>query len=306
MMKKKICVSVLMLIVLVFTGCSKNTDDSKDAPSYDVYFCDSGHTTLITHKHAVKSDVTDEIIADLVAYMEEDISINALSVFSGKHIISKTEFLDGVIYVTLNEGYMVLNEVDKVLIKAAIVKTLVQIQSVNYISFYINDKPMLNATGDSAVMYDADSFVENTQEVNKDVKNLDTVLYFADNSGYKLVAKKVKIICDRSESYYQAVVEQLINGPTSDDCYRTIPNEVKIIGISVKEGICYVNFDSAFMATLADVSAEVTIYSIVNSLCELGDITQVQFMVNGSQDKVFRDRFPLSKSYERNLDLVVK
>lgn len=305
MMNKKICVSVIV-IMLLLSGCGKNDAGKINAPSYDVYFCDSAHTTLVTHKHAVKSQVPDEIMDDLISYMEEDISISAVSVFLDKQIITKSEYLDGVIYITLNEGYMVLNEVEKVLIKAAIVKTLVQIPDVNYVSFYINDKPMLNAAGDNAVMYDANSFVDTTETLNQDVRNLETVLYFADKSGQKLVAENVQITCDRGKSNYQAVVEQLISGPVTTDCYKTIPKNVKLISISVKEGICYVNFDSTFMDSFADASAEVTIYSIVNSLCELGDVSKVQFMVNGSQDKAFRDKFPFSLSYERNLDLVAK
>lgn len=66
------------------------------------------------------------------------------------------------------------------------------------------------------------------------------------------------------------------------------------------------NFDSSFLNSLADVSADVTIYSIVDTLCGLSGIQRVQIMVDGSSDWNFRESYSLSEPYERNLDLVKK
>lgn len=57
--------------------------------------------------------------------------------------------------------------------------------------------------------------------------------------------------------------------------------ETKIINILTKDGICYVNLDSSFLTVVNNVSTEVAVYSIVNSLVELDNINKVQILVNG-------------------------
>ena len=303
-MNKKLIPLFFACIVLLLSGCSNNTDKEVSGDEYIIYFCDSSRTTLVEEKFNISSEISEEIIDQLLNYMSSDKSPAALSVFYGTNIVTQCEYIDSVIYVTLNDNYLALNAVDRVLAKAALVKTLVQTPGVSYVSFYINDTPMLNQAGASVVMYDQSGFVDDTKELADTVRELNTILYYADETGQKLIGKQVKFIYDQSTSRYQAVVEQLIKGPTDRDCYSTIPANVKVLGVSIKDGICYVNFDSAFADSISDNSAEITIYSIVNSLCELGDITEVQFMVNGSQTGSFRDKFPLSTSYKRNLDIV--
>ena len=53
-----------------------------------------------------------------------------------------------------------------------------------------------------------------------------------------------------------------------------------------------------------NVEEPVVIYSIVNSLSELPNISKVQISVKGDTSIVYRDEYPLDKLYERNLDYV--
>ena len=85
---------------------------------------------------------------------------------------------------------------------------------------------------------------------------------------------------------------------------RSLPNGIKLLGISTKEGVCYVNLSETFLDTMTDVSAEATLFSIVNSLCGVDSIKKVQILVNGNKTDNFREKYPLSNLYERNLDLV--
>jgi len=54
------------------------------------------------------------------------------------------------------------------------------------------------------------------------------------------------------------------------------------------------------------VTADVTIYSIVNSLVELSNVNKVQISINGDTSTTYREKFAFSTVYERNLDLVEK
>ena len=75
--------------------------------------------------------------------------------------------------------------------------------------------------------------------------------------------------------------------------------ETKIVNILTKDGICYVNLDSNFLTVINNVSTEVAVYSIVNSLVELDNINKVQILVNGEVPTTFSN-----STFERNLDYV--
>ena len=53
-------------------------------------------------------------------------------------------------------------------------------------------------------------------------------------------------------------------------------------------------------------TAEVVIYSIVNSLAELSDVNKVQISVDGKTNLAYKEVMPLSQIYERNLELVAE
>ena len=77
-----------------------------------------------------------------------------------------------------------------------------------------------------------------------------------------------------------------------------------MIGVTVRDGICYVNFDEAFLTQVYNVTPDVVIYSITNSLVELTSVNRVQISIDGQTDLIFRETFNLANVYERNLDLI--
>ena len=64
---------------------------------------------------------------------------------------------------------------------------------------------------------------------------------------------------------------------------------------------CY-NTDST--DEVLPVSPVMTIYSIVNSLCELSNVSKVHISVKGSSNILFRDSIDLSQPLERSLDII--
>lgn len=100
------------------------------------------------------------------------------------------------------------------------------------------------------------------------------------------------------------VVEQLISGPASDETFPTVSPDTKLVNITVKDGVCYLTFDSAMLMAVDNVTTDVTIYSIVNSLVELSNINKVQISIDGNKDGKFRDKYEASTIFERNLSLV--
>ena len=101
-------------------------------------------------------------------------------------------------------------------------------------------------------------------------------------------------------------MEQLIAGPTEADVFATIPKDTKIVSVTTKDNVCYVNLDTGFTSQGYDVLGTVTIYSIVNSLTELPGISSVQILVNGETSITYKDNISLETIFQRNPEMIEK
>ena len=108
---------------------------------------------------------------------------------------------------------------------------------------------------------------------------------------------------DGSMSLEKMVMLMLIQGPdeNSRTYYPVISPNVKLLNITLRENVCYVNFDSAFIDEAPAVKDYIALYSVVNTLTSLPEVDQVQILVNGSSDIVFRDNYSLAEKYAGDL-----
>ncbi|KAF1083833.1 Sporulation and spore germination [Sporotomaculum syntrophicum] len=127
-----------------------------------------------------------------------------------------------------------------------------------------------NQTGDGS-----DQSAQNQQKVT---------LYFSDEQAMYLLPEE-RTVTKGHESLEAAVIQELINGPGKDSLVRTIPEDTKLISISVVNGVANVNFSKEFQSKHWGGSAgeTMTLYSVVNSLCELPGIEKVQFLLEGEK-----------------------
>ena len=100
------------------------------------------------------------------------------------------------------------------------------------------------------------------------------------------------------------IVEKLMHGPQDESVHPTISSTCTLLSVTVKDNICYVNFDSEFLASAHDIKPEITIYSIVNSLIEGTAVNKVQIMVNGEKNVLYMNTIDLSQPLQQDLDLI--
>ena len=153
----------------------------------------------------------------------------------------------------------------------------------------------------NAVLMNADQFINNDGNEINTYELVKVKLYFANAAGDKLIASYREKHYSTNTPLERFVVEELIAGPSGqiEGLYPVINPETKIVNILTKDGICYVNLDSNFLTVINNVSTEVAVYSIVNSLVELDNINKVQILVNGEVPPTFSN-----STFERNLDYV--
>ena len=170
-------------------------------------------------------------------------------------------------------------------------------------NFYAGGEPLKDNEGDEIGYMHAEDFVQNTGSSLHSYQLANLHLYYINKKGGRLGEEEVSVRYNSNMSIEKLVVEQIIKGPSMQEHQPSVPPETKLLGISVKDGICYVNFDDGFMNAVYGVSPELTVYSLVNSIVEAGDANEVQISVNGETDVKYQGVIDLSKPLSRNLEL---
>lgn len=94
-----------------------------------------------------------------------------------------------------------------------------------------------------------------------------------------------------SDSVAHVVLEALLSGPQDEGLERVLPTDLKVLSVRQEGKVCYVDLSGAL---LRDVPAEeweqrLVIDSLVNTLCSLESIQQVQLLVEGENLEWYGD-----------------
>ena len=122
-------------------------------------------------------------------------------------------------------------------------------------------------------------------------------LYFADEEAMYLKPEVREIPLD-GKPLAEAVVEELIKGPETEELNATIPPEATLVSLQVIDDVAYVNFSKELQTKhWGGASGEtMTVYSIVNTLADLGeDIEKVQILVEGEKPETLAGHMELTE-----------
>lgn len=311
-MKKISTLSVIMCSFLFLAACG-HRETVQSGVEYKIHEVNKEETKVVPRSIFTEETKTEQLV---------DLLVNELSRApentENRAAIPKPLTLLGYIVsdenVTLDfdSSYSNLSQTGEILTRAAIVRTLTQIEDINYVSILVDGKTLLNSLGNPVGIMTAEQFIDNSgNEINtEEVASL--TLYFANKEGDGLVKINREVAYSSNISLEKLVVEQLIAGVeededengTEEEAYPTINPNTKIVSVNVWDGVCYVSLSNEFLTQVYSTRAEVTIYSIVNSLVELSDINKVQILIDGEDELMYREKISLSNTYGRNLELV--
>ncbi len=300
-MKLRICSLLgLLLFLLLLAGCARQ---GKEQSEYSIFYLNKEETKLLPVPYEPGAEKSERLISELLRELaRQPESVDYKSPLGERVQVLSWSLLEGQLQLTFGSEYTQMDPVSEVLCRAAVVRTLSQVEGVEFISFSIGDAPLVDKNGTPIGMMTAESFIENPGEQINSIQTATITLYFADKSGDKLVQEVQECHYNSNISMEKLVIEKLIKGPLGAEGISAIPSGTKLINVSVLDGVCFVNFDEGFMAQNYEIEEGVVIYSIVNSLVELTNVNKVQISVNGDTSKTYREKFSLSTVYERDLD----
>lgn len=296
--------------ILILAGVSAcGRDRQEGGQSYVVYYVNKEGTRVAPEEYVTETTQKEALLQEFIGLLgdtaEKPEYLSPLPASFQGYTLN-----EGQMNLDFSEDYLRQNPIQEVLGRAAVVRTLTQIDGIDTITFSVQNEALTDAIGIPVGVMTADSFIDNAgQEINAYTESAFS-LYFANEAGDGLVEISREVVYNSNISMERQVMEELIKGPKKDGetgsepGYPTINPAVTILSVTVKDRVCYVNLSREFLTPVYDVSSQTVLYSIVNSLVELPGVNRVQISIEGSTDVTYRDSVSLTTQFERNLDLV--
>lgn len=127
---------------------------------------------------------------------------------------------------------------------------------------------------------------------DEEIRKTIVSIYFKNIETNTLVPESICIdVKELSENPYMKLLNLLLAGPTNDKLESPLPEGTKINKAYLKGNTVYVDFSNEFI-TNAPTGVEeesLIVYSIVNTLTELNEVSNVKILINGEENLSFSD-----------------
>ena len=294
-MKKVILFFLAIALVLpVISACT-----SADA-EISIYYKNAAASELSVEKRKTEKGMS---VKEKAGFAVEEL-IKGPQKDSNAPVISKDakligiEIVNNVATVNISKHYYEKKGTDELLLRRAINSTLCSIDGIDKVVIQVEGVNLVGEDGKEIPPLGNEDYVDPENAQRETVK-----LYFPNSDGTALGSEIRNIEIQNMPSLEKAVVTELINGPKDKSLSKALPDGTKLLGIEIKDKICYVNFSKEFVNNAGSGSSETTmiLYSVVNSLCDLDSVDSVQILIEGKTDEEFGN-FVFDIPYEANYD----
>lgn len=295
---------ILLCGVLLLAACGKK--ETAQGEVYQIYCLNNEETAIVSHEYRTETTDQETLLKELLTELAKPSEkLKYKAPISGSVRLVSSSLSKEQLTLDFDKDYYTVPVTTEVLTRASIVRTLSQIGGIGYISFQVHGEPLVDTSGAVVGVMSADLFIENDGNEINTYEKADLLLYFANEDGTKLRPVSRDVVYSSNISMERLVVEQLLAGPQKDEnAYAVINPATTIQSVTVKDGSCYVSLSAAFWNKTSNVSQDVMVYAIVNSLAELSGVNKVQITIDTQGAVDLKEHADLQSVYERNLDIV--
>ena len=300
------CLLLVLATAVFLAGCHK--DKATVTPGEGeivIYYSNASCSRLISKIYTPQHEQTVELARELYAKMQEGGYVDTIPAVAADITISDISLSGNTMSIALQGPWDTMRAPNRMLFLAAVTRTLTQLKDVDGILFTMNGEALTDESGNMMGVLRSTSFVDNAVDNPEDYREAVIALYFANEAMDGLVKVERTVVYRSSSSMERIVVEQLLRGPEDSGAKASLPNTASLLSINVRDGVCYVNFDSKFITEVLGSYDYVPVYSVVNSLTELPNVDKVQISINGSSETGFqRDILSFAIPFTRNMKYV--
>jgi germination protein M len=287
-MKRFLSVSLIALlsVIILLSGCTfLGGRDASLEDTASVYYIEGNGSALVEAIVTLPDSSKKAQVKYLIEQLLNPPKGKLSPLCDGTQLNSVT-IKDEIAVVDFSDEFEEFDEVRNALAPAAVAKTLCSLDFISGVSILVDGEEAMGSDGKPlGVIMESDVVGEGKAESTK----AKVLLYFANDMGDGLSSESREVEVAAASTVEKAIVEELIKGPKNAGSIGIIPTETKVISVETKNGVCFVNLSKEFVNKYQGGTAgeTLTVYSVVNSLTELGTIDSVQFLIEGEK----RDEF---------------
>lgn len=288
-MKQRILALTLIIALIYVPGCS---NDAEKKNTIEIYFASNAD---VLSGSAIDSETQTFAELTVPAVMERLLQSPKDTVRLTAFAPEGTELLnwsvtDGVANLDLSESFGQLTGINLTKAEYCIVLTLTQLNGIDSVFITVDGKTLPGAAVNTLSASDVLLYGETDDPIT-----VEEILYFPLEDGTGLGSEKrmLSALSNSTIDLANVILEQLAVGPNNETMTAFLPAGGKIYASSIQQGICTVTMDKTMLESLCQPAEtyELKLYAIVDSLCQLDDISAVRFRENGSPIEGWEDTY---------------
>ncbi len=280
-MTKRGLLLLLAAALLAAGGCAAREGGSGKGAEYLIYYSalsdQEGKSAVEGETHALplERETVPGLMELLLTPPDSD---KLTSPFPAGLRLRSWELEEGRLHLDLSEEYDRLSGVDLTLADACLILTFSQMEEVEsvYVTVEGRELPYRSiqqlSAGDILLAGGADEPM---------AMGID--LWYLRTGGQALGVERRQIVKTADQTLVQAVLAAWAEGPEREGLRSCLPEGGEIRSVELRDGVCVVDLSQSYMDGLpsAEKTAALTVYALVNTLCELDGVEAVQLYVEG-------------------------
>lgn len=186
----------------------------------------------------------------------------------------------GLLRLDLSAPYGELTGVALTLTDYCLTLTLCQLDQVERVSITVDGSELPQRT--RQILTPEDAIFTGAEE---EPRQITAVLYFPRALGKGLGFEPRELTLTEDDDLYLTIAQNLMAGPQDPDLHTLLPEGTQLLGATLDDGICYINFSANFLTAAPPSQAEqnLLLYSIIDTMGNLSAVTAVQLLVEGER-----------------------
>lgn len=303
-MKRLIC--LFLILALLLTGCAWAAGKNSEVTFYyrasdesdDAFFSPDG--IMAPDRRRVHREQLS--LSDLMElYFKGPVGDDLISPFPDDLHLIKAETTLNSVLLTVSDCFADLSSIDLRVAAGCIARTLWEYNNAySTVSIRAQSKQL---GGQERLVIHPQTLVLEDHSIGQ--ASTAAALFFADAENRFLIQEDYSFSVTDPSQLPELVLRALLQGPERKTLRPTLPKDTALLGVSVADGLCEVDFSEEFLKNRpANAFAErMAIFSVVNSLCALDGIERVRLLSKGNPIGSYGS-FNLSEPLTMQADLV--
>ncbi len=185
-MRKKAGWCILFFLICLLTGCGTQSQKEEQAQTY-VYYLNSEGDKIEGVEYDLPYGTKKEQVNKLLKALQKNPGEGRQTAIPNYVLLVSSKIEDNQLTLFFNDSYGNMDRSREVLARAAVVRTLLQVVDIDFVSFQVGDAPLKDHKGNFVGAMGADTFVENVGQKINSITEQESIIYYASKNGKKLV-----------------------------------------------------------------------------------------------------------------------